>query len=72
MVSAVKRRLFNVLAAVSLLLAIAACCVWVRSCYLTDMVGFGHDWITSVNGTAAWKIMAKSSRGDTGIPHPLR
>ena len=62
-----KRRLFNVLAAVSLLLAIAACCVWVRSWYLTDIVGFEHDWITSVNGTATWKIMAKSSRGDTTV-----
>ena len=45
----VRRRLLNFLTALSLLLCMAACVLWVRSYFLTDAFGFGR----ATDGAAA-------------------
>jgi len=47
----VKRRLLNLLTAISLLLFAAVCVLWVRSRFVSDRVAWGSARPTSGTGT---------------------
>jgi hypothetical protein len=75
----VKRRLFNVLGGVSLMLSLIAWAVFIRGFLYTDIISLTHEWITINDGEANWKVGTKSSNGrikisffrsDSGPPPP--
>jgi hypothetical protein len=59
----VRRQLFNIVAALSLLLCVAACALWMRSYWLTDKVEWRCD--------GGWRSV-RSAEGRVVVAPPLR
>jgi hypothetical protein len=62
-----NRRLVNLLAAGSLVLSAVTWFALVRSWFFTSIASLRHDWVTSVNGDADWKVVTKCSKGAMAV-----